>query len=83
MKIDCLKANRGGLSLKVRIEKQSKLVEEHAQFNIHEYEFYSSVVGRHRNVTAAAGIERWETMKTRKIKPNYIIYSVPRIDLNN
>ena len=45
-----------GLRLKVRIEKQSKLDEEHAQFNIHEYEF-TSMVGRHRNVTAAA-IER-------------------------
>ena len=70
-KIDGLKANK-----RIEIEgkdrkKQSKLDEEHAQFNIHEYhEFASMVVGRHRNVTVAEGTNEENQRSQKKFKPN-------------
>jgi len=60
------------------------LDEEHAQFNIHEYhEFTSMVVGRHRNVTVAEGTNEENQRSQKNLSPTIIYFSLPRIVLNN
>ena len=66
--------------MKVRIEKQSKVDEEHAQFNIHEYELLLWLGDI--EMLRQQQLERGNQRSQKKLSPT-IIYSLPRIDLNN